>query len=133
MLVLGIAIENYLFIIPGLFVLLVIISILANFFLFQSFPEASITVSKDHVRNRGLVAVVGNIRNNSKKTLICRITLNYSYHFHTVEKPESYLVQIKPDSEIKLDWYLLAIRRGNGTIGPISISLRFFSNFLSIK
>jgi len=122
MLVLGIAIENYLFIIPGLFLLLVITSILVNFFLFQSFPEASILVSKDHVRSRGLVAVVGSIQNKNKKKLTCRITLNYSYHFLMVEKPESYLIQVEPNSETKLDWYLLAVRRGNGTIGPISIS-----------
>ncbi|MHA1864988.1 MAG: DUF58 domain-containing protein [Candidatus Heimdallarchaeaceae archaeon] len=126
MLVLGIAIENYLFIIPGLFLLLVITSILVNFFLFQSFPEASILVSKDHVRSRGLVAVVGSIQNKNKKKLTCRITLNYSYHFLMVEKPESYLIQVEPNSETKLDWYLLAVRRGNGTIGPISISFGFF-------
>ncbi|MHA1400523.1 MAG: DUF58 domain-containing protein [Candidatus Heimdallarchaeaceae archaeon] len=133
MLILGLAIENYVVIIPGLFLLLIVTSTFVSFFYFQDLPEVSFSVSKDYVRNRGLIAVVAIITNTGTRTLTFRVTLNYSYHFNAIEIPETCFIQLAPNEKKRVGWYLLAIRRGNAEVGPISISHGFFQQIFVNK
>ncbi len=119
----GLAIDNYMIIIPGILFLVVISSTFANFLISQKFKfDAEISVSKEYLRSRGLLAVSAVVNNNSKKKLRVKIKLGSSYHFKSINIPETLYVKLNPEQKTRLVWILLAVRRGNGTIGPIEIS-----------
>ncbi|MCE7741997.1 MAG: DUF58 domain-containing protein [Candidatus Heimdallarchaeota archaeon] len=122
--IVGLAIDNYLLIIPGVFFLLVISSTFANFLLTQ---KAEITtelrISKNYMRSRGLLAVSVKLTNNSDKLVKLKATLRFSYHFQTVELPEQVFLELKPKENKKLVWILIAVRRGNAEVGPIELDI----------
>jgi len=119
----GLAIDNYMIIIPGILFLIVISSTFVNFLMSQNYKfDAELSVSKEYLRSRGLLAVSVVVNNNSKKKLRVKIKLGFSYHFKCIDVPETLYIKLNPEQKTRLVWILLAVRRGNGTIGPIEIS-----------
>ncbi len=129
----GLAMDNYMIIIPGILFLVVISSTFVNFLISQNLKfDAEITVSKEYLRSRGLLAVSAVVNNHSKKKLRVKVKLDFSYHFKSIDIPETLYIKLNPEQETRIVWILLAVRRGNGTIGPIEISLGPFQ-FLFIN
>jgi len=127
--ILGLAIDNFLFIIPGCFFWLIISSAFIYFLTNRNVEfGVSIKLSKEHVRNRGLIAIAAEITNTAEKPRLVRITLSYSYHFTCIDTPETLNIRIQPKESKKIHWLLLAARRGNGSVGPIEISLSPFQS-----
>ncbi|MHA1199152.1 MAG: DUF58 domain-containing protein [Candidatus Heimdallarchaeaceae archaeon] len=125
--IVGLAIDNYLLIIPGVFLLVVISSTFANFLLTQKAEIATeLRISKNYMRSRGLLAVSVKLTNNSDKLVKLKATLRFSYHFQTVELPEQVFLELKPKENKKLVWILIAVRRGNAEAGPIELDIGSF-------
>lgn len=122
--ILGIAIDNYMLIIPGIVFLLVISSTFVNYFVHHNMNfDVSIKVSKEYIRSRSLLATAIEIENFSKKAIRAKVSLRFSYHFKCIEVPDTVYVKLNPNQKTKLVWILLAVRRGNAEVGPVEISL----------
>jgi uncharacterized protein (DUF58 family) len=122
--IIGLAIDNYLLIIPGVFLLLVISSTFANYLLTQkSEIIVGMRISKNYMRSRGLIAVSVILTNNSNKKIRLKASLKFSYHFQTVDLPEEVFLQLNPHETKKLVWILIAVRRGNAEVGPVELDI----------
>ena len=100
--ILGLAIDNFLFIIPGCFFWLIISSTFVYFLSNRNVEfGVSIKLSKEYVRNRGLIAIATEITNASEKPRLVRITLSYSYHFTCIDTPETLNIRIQPKESKK--------------------------------
>ena len=122
--ILGIAIENYIMIIPGILFWIVVPSTYISFLKSQKYTvDASVRVSKEYIRSRGLLSVVTEINNTSSSNIKARISLHFSYHFECIDKPENIYLELPANSTTKIVWLLLAVRRGNGEVGPVEISV----------
>ncbi len=120
----GLAIDNYLLIIPGVFFLLIISSTFSNFLLTQNANiSANLRISKNYMRSRGLLAVSVELTNNSNKKIKMKARLRFSYHFQTINVPEQVFLELKPEQSKKLVWILLGVRRGNAEVGPVEIDI----------
>ncbi|MHA1259244.1 MAG: DUF58 domain-containing protein [Candidatus Heimdallarchaeaceae archaeon] len=128
--VIGISIDNYIFIIPGVFFLMTTTSLLVNFFLSRKLNfKSELYLSKKFIRSRGLVAVLVSLENFSQKTVYVKISLNVSYHFMCIEAPDTLFVKLDAMKKTSFVWILLAVRRGNGQVGPVELSLGPFQFF----
>ena len=122
--ILGMAIENYLMIIPGVLFWLIVPSTYISFLKSQKYSfDASVRVSKEYIRSRGLLSVVTEISNTSSSNIKARVSLRFSYHFECIDKPENIYLVLPSNSTTKIVWLLLAVRRGNGEVGPVEISV----------
>jgi uncharacterized protein (DUF58 family) len=122
--IVGLAINNILLIIPGLLFWLVISSTFVSFLINQNINiNSHIKASKAYMRSRGLIAAAVEINNPTKKPIRVKIRLGISFHFKNIGAPETVYIKLQPNQKRKLVWILLAVRRGNGVIGPIEISI----------
>jgi len=122
--IIGLAIDSYVLIIPGIFFLMVISSTFANYLLTQkSEIEVGLRISKNYMRSRGLLAVSVQLTNNSNRQVKLKAALRFSYHFQTIDLPEQVFLQLKPQETKKLVWILIAVRRGNAEVGPIDLDI----------
>ncbi len=132
--ILGLLLTNYLLIIPGLFFLLLITTSFIHYF---RYPVDDITIemriSKEYIRNKGLMAVVVVVKNPSKRTIYTKVNLHFSYHFQCIDSPESFHCKLPANKIVQHGWYLLATRRGNAIIGPISLSYGPFHTLIRNK
>ena len=120
--IVGLAIDNYILIIPGIFFLLIISSTFANYLLTQNANIiAELRISKNYMRSRGLLAASVKLQNNSTKQIKVKATLRFSYHFQTINMPEQIFLELRPGEEKKLVWILIGVRRGNAEVGPIEL------------
>jgi len=136
--VVGIIIKNLILVIPGIFLWILVSGTFIMALRQNKFEiELTIRVSKDYVRNRGLVAVALIMKNPTNKSQTLHVILKHSYHFSCIEIPEKLNINIRPRYEIKINWLLLAVQRGNGLIGPIDIELTplqsIFLNKVTVK
>ena len=132
--ILGLAIENYLMIIPGFLFWLVIPSTYVSFLKSQKYTfDASIRISKEYVRSRGLLSVVTEIHNTSSSNIKTKVALHFSYHFECIDKPENIYLTLPANGTTKIVWLLLAVRRGNGEVGPVEISVGPFQFLFTNK
>lgn len=122
--IVGLAIDNFLLIIPGIFLLLVISSVFANFLLTQKIQiKTELRISKKYMRSRGLLAVSVKLTNDSNKLVRLKVSLRFSYHFRTIETPDQVFLELKPQESRKLVWILIGVRRGNAEVGPIEMDI----------
>lgn len=122
--VLGLSIDNYLLIIPGLLFWLVIASAFVHYLTTQDVSfDVDMRISKEYLRSRGLLAVAVNLTNCSKKTIRIKTTLRFSYHLQSINIPDQLYLKLESDQTQKIVWILLAVRRGNAEIGPIEIAV----------
>lgn len=122
--VLGLSIDNYLLIIPGLLFWLVIASAFVQYLTTQDVTfDVDMRISKEYLRSRGLLAVAVNLTNCSKKTIRIKTTLRFSYHLQSINIPDQLYLKLESDQTQKIVWILLAVRRGNAEIGPIEIAV----------
>ncbi len=127
LLITGLLIENYFLVIPGSILFILLCSTFFNYFYFHSVAlTVKIKLSKEYIRNRALLAVVVNITNPSDRSIIIKAKLNCSYHFIPIDTPNTIHCTVTPNSTIKKGWYLLASRRGNALVGPITVSYGLF-------
>ncbi|MCG3221429.1 MAG: DUF58 domain-containing protein [Candidatus Heimdallarchaeota archaeon] len=132
--ILGLAIENYLLVVPGFIFWIVVTSTFISYFQHQNLNlDLKLRVSKTYMRSRGLLAVVTEINNSSSKVVRFKIALGISFHFRSIKTPETVYVKLQPNETKKLVWLLLAVRRGNATIGPAEISVGPFQNLFENK
>ena len=132
--VLGLALENYILVIPGLVFWIILTSTYISYFQNQNLDlNLKLSVSKAYMRSRGLLAAVTEITNSSSKTKRVKITLGISFHFKSISSPETVYVKLQPNESKRLVWLLLAVRRGNATIGPAEISIGPFQNIFENK
>jgi len=122
--VLGLSIDNYLLIIPGLLFWLLIASAFVHYLKTQDVSfDVDMRISKEYLRSRGLLAVAVNLTNCSNKTIRIKTTLRFSYHLQCINIPDQLYLKLESDQTQKIVWILLAVRRGNAEIGPIEIAV----------
>jgi uncharacterized protein (DUF58 family) len=132
--ILGLAIDNLLLIVPGVLFWLVITSTFISFLFSHTYSfSTKMSCSKDFMRSRGLLAVAVELTNSSRKTILTKISLGFSFHFKSIDKSETVLIKLSPQKKTKIVWLLLATRRGNGEIGPIEISVGSFQYLFKHK
>ncbi len=132
--IIGLAIDNLLLIIPGVLFWLVITSTFLSFLFSHTYSfNTKMSCSKDFMRSRGLLAVAVELTNPSKRTILTKISLRFSFHFKSIDKAETILIKLSPQKKTKIVWLLLASRRGNGEIGPIEISVGSFQYLFKHK
>ncbi|MCK5409838.1 MAG: DUF58 domain-containing protein, partial [Candidatus Heimdallarchaeota archaeon] len=122
--VIGLSIDNYFLIIRGVFFWMIISSTFANYLLTQSISiKVDLKTSKNYMRSRGLIAVAVDLTNDSKTTARIKATLRYSFHFRSINFPDTIACRIKPEETKKLVWILTGVRRGNAEIGSVEIAI----------
>jgi len=122
--ILGLSIDNYLLIIPGLFFWLIIASAFVHYLTTQDVSfETDMRISKEYLRSRGLLAVAVYLTNKSNKKLRIKAKLQFSYHFRSINQPDHLYLKLEPNQTQNIVWILLAARRGNAEIGPIEIAV----------
>ncbi|OLS33294.1 MAG: hypothetical protein HeimAB125_00160 [Candidatus Heimdallarchaeota archaeon AB_125] len=136
--IIGLSIDNYLLIIPGLFFWLIISSAFVHYLTTQNVSfEVDMRISKEHLRSRGLLAVAVILTNRSNKKLRIKTQLHFSYHFRSINQSDHIYLKLEPDQEQNIVWTLLAARRGNAEIGPIEIAIgpyqQLFKNIRILK
>ncbi len=132
--IIGLAIDTLLLIVPGVLFLVVITSTFISFIFSHTYSfNTKMSCSKDFMRSRGLLAVAVELTNPSRRTILTKISLRFSFHFKSIDKPETILIKLLPQKKTKIVWLLLASRRGNGEIGPIEISVGSFQYLFKHK
>lgn len=136
--ILGLSIDNYLLIIPGLFFWLIIASAFVHYLTTQDVSfETDMRISKEYLRSRGLLAVAVSLTNISNKKLRIKTKLQFSYHFRSINQPDHLYLKLEPNQTQNIVWILLAARRGNAEIGPIEIAVgphqQLFKNIRILK
>ena len=136
--IVGLSIDNYLLIIPGLLFWLVIASAFVQYLTTQDISfNVNLRISKEYLRSRGLLAVAVNLTNSSKKTIRVKAILKFSYHFQSINIPDQLYLKLKPEQTQKIVWILLAVRRGNAEIGPVEVAIgpyqQLFKNLRILK
>ena len=125
--IIGLAIDNLLLVIPGILFWLVLISVYLSFLFSHRFLyEIKLNASKEYMRSRGLLAVAIEINNPSSRAIYAKVSLRFSFHFKSIDKPETAVIKLHPNQKNKIVWLLLATRRGNGEVGPIEVSIGSF-------
>jgi uncharacterized protein (DUF58 family) len=136
--ILGLSIDNYLLIVPGLFFWLVIASAFIHYLTTQNVSFAvDLRISKEYLRSRGLLAVSVTLTNKSNKNLRVKTMLNYSYHFRNINQADHLYLKLEPEQQQNIVWILLAARRGTAEVGPIEIAVgpyqQLFKNIRILK
>ncbi len=132
--IIGLAIDNLLLIVPGVLFLIIITSTFISFLFSHTYSfNTKMSCSKDFMRSRSLLAVAVELTNPSKRTILMKISLRFSFHFKSIDKAETVLIKLSPQKKTKIVWLLLASRRGNGEIGPIEISVGSFQYLFKHK